>query len=389
MKRCIHVPRILLPRGDERAWAVIACDQFTSDRAYWERVAQEVGDKPSTLRFILPEAYLGDGDEEERIAELHENMHESMVNGDTYKLDRGFVLTERTTQSGTRRGILACLDLEDYTYEKGVVSPIRSSEEVVADRLPPRVALRRGAPLEFPHALVFYKDKKDKIMRALLREGLEKLYDFDLMEDGGHLTGYFIPEYIAEDVANELQGKEEPSFAIADGNHSVAAAKAFWEEVKATLSERERRTHPARFCLVELVNVYDSAIIFHPIHRLVKGVEEEAFCDFFCREVACKREGKVLVPRLAGGANAVSTVDTLVEKFVKINGGSIDYIHGDHELAAFSEEEGCVGIALGALKKDDFFAQLKGGKNFPKKTFSIGEGREKRYYLEGREISYD
>ncbi len=388
MKTSIRIPRILLPREGEEKWAVIACDQFTSDKGYWKNVAKEVGDAPSTLRFILPEAFLGE-DDEDKIQEIHENMRSAMTEGCMYKLDRGLVLTERTTESGTRRGILASIDLEDYTYEKGVVSPIRSSEEVVKNRLPARVAVRRGASLEFPHALVFYKDKKDKIMRELLAEGLEKLYDFDLMAGGGHLTGYFIPEEIARDVAQELYSRGEPSFAIADGNHSVAAAKAYWEEVKDKLSEKEELTHPARFCLVELVNVYDKAIIFHPIHRLVKGVEEEAFVSYFTQKMKCKREGDLLVPQMAGGAEVVQKTDEIIEEFVRQNGGSIDYIHGDSELKAFASEEGAIGVMLASMEKDDFFPQLKGGKNFPKKTFSIGEGFEKRYYMEGREISYD
>ncbi len=388
MKNSIRIPRILLPRKDERHWAVIACDQFTSDRGYWESLAREIGDRPSTLRFILPEAFLGE-DEEERIQEIHETMRGAMTDGWMYKLDRGFVLTERTTQSGTRRGLLVAIDLDDYTYEKGVVSPIRSSEEVVKNRLPARVAVRRGAPLEFPHALVFYKDKKDKVMKNLLAEGLEQIYDFELLAGGGRLTGYFIPEYIAKDVAQDLYSRGEPSFAIADGNHSVAAAKAYWEEIKPTLTEREQKTHPARFALVELVNVYDEAIIFHPIHRLVKGVDEEAFISYFAQAIKCKKEGSVLIPQLAGGAEAVQKTDDLIEEFVRQNGGKIDYIHGDEELKNFASEEGAVGIHLAAMEKDDFFPQLKGGKNFPKKTFSIGEGIEKRYYMEGREISYD
>ncbi len=388
MKNCIRVPRILLPRTDERRWAVIACDQFTSDRGYWERVKEEVGNNPSTLHFILPEAYLGE-DDEARIEEIHENMRAAMVEGCMYKLDRGFVLTERTTQSGTRRGLMVAIDLEAYTFEKGVVSSIRSSEEVVKNRLPARVAVRRGASLEFPHALVFYKDKKDKIMRGLKKGSLEKLYDFDLMAGGGHLTGYFIPEYIAEDVAQDLYSKGEPSFAIADGNHSVASAKAYWEEIKATLTEREQATHPARFALVELVNVYDEAIAFLPIHRLVKEVDEAAFQDYFQKQMKCERKGSLLVPQMAGGAEVVAKTDEIIEEYVRVNGGKIDYIHGDSELAEFAKEEGAVGIQLSGMNKDDFFPALKGGKNFPKKTFSIGEGVEKRYYMEGREISYD
>ena len=388
MKSCIHIPRIILPLEGFEKWAVIACDQFTSDQEYWKRVTKEVGDSPSTLRFILPEAFLGE-DDEDRIEQIHAEMYRALEDGKTEKLLRGCVLTERKTESGVRRGIVAALDLEAYTMEKGVSSPIRSSEEVVPARLPARVKVRAGAPLEFPHAMVFYRDPKDKIMRGLLDEELELLYNFELMEGGGHIRGSFIPEDLALAVTREMHQKSEPSFAVADGNHSVAAAKAYWEQIKKTLSAEERENHPARYTLVELVNVYDKAIIFHPIHRLVKGVDVEAFCDFFTRKVKCKRKGNVLFPALPAGAEGVKRTDELAEEFVRINTGEIDYIHGEEELEAFSKQENCVGIMLAPPDKDDFFPQLKGGNNFPKKTFSIGQAREKRYYLEGREISYD
>lgn len=388
MKSCIKIPRILLPRKGYRKWSVIACDQFTSDRAYWERVARYTGGAPSSLRFILPEVYLGEEDEE-RIKDIHESMYTALEDGWLYKLDRGFVLTERTTQSGTRRGIVACIDLEAYTCGAGESSPVRSSEEVVKERLPARVALRRGAVLEFPHALVFYRDKKYKVMRSLEEEDLEKLYDFDLMEEGGHLTGYFIPEYIASDIIPDLTARGEPSFAVADGNHSVAAAKAYWDEIKAELPERERKNHPARFMLVELVNIYDKAVVFHPIHRLIKSVDCDAFCEYFSGQVSCVRKGNLLYPDLPASSESVAKTDAVIEGFVRANTGKIDYIHGEKELAALSREGNSVGIVLKAIEKDDFFDSLKGGKNLPKKTFSIGEGKEKRYYTEGREISYD
>lgn len=196
MKYCLRVPRILLPESGFEKWSVIACDQFTSDPSYWERVRKTVGNAPSSLNMILPEIYLGE-DDEERIAEIHENMYAALENGYISKLNRGCVLCERTTASGVRRGIVAAIDLEAYTTERGETSPIRSSEAVVPSRLPARVAVRKGAPLEFPHAMIFYRDKKDKIMRMLAEEDLEVLYDFELMEGGGRLKGSFVPEYLA------------------------------------------------------------------------------------------------------------------------------------------------------------------------------------------------
>lgn len=387
MRGCIAVPRIVLPLSGFEKWAVIACDQFTSDREYWKRVEREVGDQPSALRFILPEAFLGE-DDGNKIEEIHANMYAALEQGVTEKLLRGCVLTERVTSSGTRRGIVAALDLEYYTTERGVSSPIRSSEEVVPSRLPARVEVRRGAPLEFSHAMVFYRDPKNKIVRGLLDEELETLYDFDLMEGGGHIKGSFIPEDLAVGVLRDMHMRQEPSFAVADGNHSIAAAKAYWEEVKAGLDGKERENHPARYALAELVNIYDKAIVFRPIHRLVKNVDADAFCDFFLKSVKGKREGNVIYPRLPAGAEGVRRTDELCEQFIKCNGGSVDYIHGEEELKALAGE-GCAGIVLLPPDKDDFFPQLKNGGNFPKKTFSIGEARDKRYYIEGREISYD
>lgn len=385
MKNCFRIPRVLLPRKGFRKWAVIACDQFTSDRGYWERVAREVGDAPSAFHMILPEVYLGENDEE-RIENIHESMRFALEEGWMHKAARGLVLVERTTKAGVRKGLLACIDLEEYSYEEGASSLIRATEEVVPSRLPARVAVRRGALVEFPHAMVFYRDKKDKLMRALEKEDLEKLYDFDLMEHGGHLTGWFLPEDISIDALHMLSGLASPCFAVADGNHSVAAAKAYWEEVKATIPENERRNHPARFTLVEMVNVFDEAIAFHPIHRYVKETDAEAFCSYFMSNVPCTRQGNTLYPKISSAAECVSRTDEAIAEYLKHNEGKVDYVHGDEILKTPGEG---VAICMPLLDREEIFTTLKKGKRFPRKTFSIGEAEDKRYYLEGREISYD
>ena len=388
MSACLRMPRVFLPAEGFEKWAVIACDQFTSDRAYWKRVEQEVGEAPSSLHCILPEVYLGE-DDEARLKEIGEYMYRLLESGFLLKYNRGLVFIERTTRDGVRRGVLACLDLEAYSCEAGVSAPVRSSEEVLKDRPPPRVALRRAGPLEFPHALVFYRDKKEKAVKLLLRQELEQLYDFDLMEGGGHLTGWFVPDDIGEDVLQAMHQKGDPQFAVADGNHSVAAAKAYWEEIKKDLSEEERLRHPARFMLAEFVNLYDPAVVFHPIHRLVKETDAEALSDYFMRAVKCRREGNVLIPALPADAESIKKTDALLEEFVRRSGGKIDYVHGKKELYRCAAEEGCVGVLLPPLEKDGFFPYLKGGVNFPKKAFSVGDGKSKRYYMEGREITYD
>ena len=389
MKQCLHVPRVLLPREGFETWSVIACDQFTSDRAYWERVAQRVGGAPSTLRFIIPEVYLGE-DDEARIEAIREHMYEALESDQLVKYSRGAVFTERTTRDGVRRGIVAAFDLEAYSCEAGVSAPVRSSEEVLKDRLPPRVALRRAAPLEFPHAIIFYRDKKDRAVKQLLREELETLYDFDLMEGGGHITGSFVPFDLAAEILAAIPQKGEPAFAVADGNHSVAAAKAHWEEVKAGLSSAERaRMHPARLMLAEFVNLYDPAVVFHPIHRLVKETDAEAVAERVLSACGGRREGALVYPALPASAESIRKIDGVLEGCVRAAGGRIDYIHGKKELARLAGEEGSLGVVLPPLEKDDFFAGLKGGVNLPKKSFSVGDGKGKRYYLEGREISYD
>lgn len=388
MKTCIRIPRILLPEGGFEKWAVIACDQFTSDKEYWNRVKKFVGDEPSTLNFILPEAFLGE-DDEERIREIHENMYRALEEEKLVKIERGMMLVERETKSGVRRGLVTAIDLEAFTTEAGAVSPVRPSEAVVPSRLPARVALRRGAPVEFPHAMLFYRDKRCRLINALMREKPDMYYDFQLMEGGGRLTGYFIPDDLAQDVARELQSGSEPYFAVADGNHSVAAAKAYWEEIKKDLTEEERRDHPARFTLVELVNLYDEAVVFHPIHRLVKEVDEQIFCDYVQRQVKCMKAGSVLYPSVPASGEGVRQIDEIIERYVHENGGKIDYIHGEENLVKFAREENCAGVILRPIDKDGFFEQLAGGGIFPKKTFSVGEDCEKRYYVEGKEISYD
>ena len=216
MKNCLRIPRMLLPREGFDKWAVIACDQFTQDRAYWERVARTVADAPSTLRFILPEVYLGEEDEEARISAVRKCMYDALESDVLTKLTRGLVFCERTTRTGVRRGILCCIDLEEFSSEEGVPALIRSSEEVLPARLAPRLAERENVPLEFPHAILFYRDKKDRAVKILLREELEQLYDFDLMEGGGHLTGWFVPEDLAAETAQLLHAKGEPVFAVAD-----------------------------------------------------------------------------------------------------------------------------------------------------------------------------
>ncbi len=284
----IQIPEILLPRQDVdlHKWAVIACDQFTSEPEYWERVSATVGDAPSTYHLILPEAWLTRPDKSERIQFSQSKMGEYLDSG-LLEPHKGFVLVERTVGDATQTGLVVTLDLETYDFNKGSQSLIRATEGTILDRLPPRMQVRRGAPLELPHILVLYDDPEFSVHNPLIeqKDALPLAYDFDLMEGSGHITGHFIkdPEtlnavidHIAElldpDKYQARYGEVDQShpllFAVGDGNHSLATAKSIWEELKPAVG----MDHPARFALVELVNLHDPSLKFEPIHRVMFNV---------------------------------------------------------------------------------------------------------------------
>lgn len=390
----IKVPQILLPESaDMRVWAVNACDQFTSDEKYWEELDGLVGDKPSALRLIFPEIYLKDNPEK-RIENINAKMREYLDGGVFKKVEGGFVLVERTTQSGTRTGIVLAIDLEDYDFAKGSKALIRSTEATILERIPPRVKIRENAPLELPHVMLLYNDPDGSVLKKAERG--EILYDFDMNMGGGHVKGTYIGN--AEEVKNAFYALtdgdkygngEKLLFAVGDGNHSLATAKTCWESVKKTLTAEETANHPARFALVEAVNIYDPALTFEPIHRLVKTDAAEKFVQGFK-----PKGGKKAYIAVNGEISEVAFPDDIPEGirqldlyitgFLKKNGGEVDYIHGEDELKSFSSQG--VGVILPAIEKDDFFRLIVTGGNLPRKTFSMGEGNEKRYYIEAKLI---
>lgn len=387
MNSNLIIPRVLIPTEDFEKWAVIACDRFASDRAYWDRVEEEVGDTPSSLRVILPEIF-GGKDSAARLEEIRETTYQYLESGALEKLNRGFIMTERTTMSGVRRGIVAAIDLEEVSAKQGERASVRTSEEVAPEQLSAYLALRRASVLEFPHALLFYRDKKKKIAKKLEKEDLEELYNFDLMEGGGRLAGYFIPLDLSILLAEELETRATPALAVADGNPSVAAAKAYWEELKVTLKGAERSRHPARYMLAELINLYDDAVDLYPIHRIVRGTDREALAQLLQKSVKCKRVGNVL-HITAKGLEAIAKCDRILADFIKRRGGEIGYVRTEEELGRAAAGADCLGVMLRPIEKDDFFDYLEDGSNLPANTFSIGDAREARYYFEGREISYD
>ena len=425
----VSVADILLPKKsvDMNKWAVIACDQFSSERDYWQRVGDYVGSQPSALNIIFPECYLEDGDKEDRIRKINAKMHEYLENKifDTYK--DCFVLVERKSADGKKRlGLMVCLDLENYSYESGSKTLIRATEGTIVDRIPPRKAIRKDAPMELPHIMVLINDKKRSIIEALYgkKDKLEKLYDFDLMMNSGSIRAWLVNkredlETVRDGLDGMLKGLDDKNrllFAMGDGNHSFATAKSTWEDIKASLPEAERANHPARYCLVELENIFDEGLLFEPIHRVFFDVDVEVFDDVlksvdptYAKESAAdvdsalksvnREDGKVHFAIEKGGkfhvysldkAKAISaprTIQTLIDEIVgKRKIGRIDYTHGVESTISVASKGNNFAVLMPNIFKDDFFDTILRGGAFPRKTFSIGEASEKRFYIEARLI---
>ena len=387
----IKIYDILLPAtADMKYWAVNACDQFTSDYPYWEEVERITKGKLSTFNLIFPEIYLKDNPEK-RIAAANAAMDKYLKEGVFKTVEGGFILVERATESGTRTGLVLAIDLEDYSFEKGAKTPVRSTEATILERIPPRVEIRKNAPVELPHIMLLYNDPTDAVLKSA--ELGEVLYDCDLMMNGGHIKGTYVKNatQVIKTIYSLVENKEDKFlFAVGDGNHSLATAKTCWENIKATLSDAEKQNHPARFALVEAVNIFDKALNFEPIHRLVKIADPEKFAK------GLKIEGKGSALLAIGGKTqkisfpedipaGIRILDNYISEYLKENGGEVDYIHGDKELIGFTVEGGA-GIILPPIQKGDFFDLISKGGNLPRKTFSMGEGNEKRYYIEAKLI---
>ena len=403
---------ILMPASaDMASWAVIACDQFTSDAAYWQRVADTVGDKESTLHMILPEAHLGSADEAAIVRKINETMDRYLA-GDTFKTyANSYIYVERTLINGTvRPGLIGAADLEQYNYNPGSTSAIRATEKTVLERIPPRQRVRKDASIEFPHVLMLCDDDQKQLIEpiAQLKDQLTKLYDFDLMEGGGHICGWLVDGQIAADfdarldayVASvpakyaDLNGAPV-TLAVGDGNHSLATAKSCYETLKANNPGVDLSNHPARFALVELENIHDDSQVFEPIHRILFDVDGkkllkdlEAICaqDGFAVEYVMGTQRGTLYLDKAKGELAVAILQEFLDAWMKDNKCEIDYIHGDDVVAELAQKDNAVGFLLPGMGKHQLFRGVISGGVLPRKTFSMGHDREKRYYLEGRKI---
>jgi len=394
---------ILLPKQhvDHSKWAVIACDQFTSDPDFWARVAAQVGDEPSTLHMILPEAWMGQIDEAARGVAINETMRRCLADELFQTLDDSLVYVERTLRNGkVRCGIVGAIDLEQYDVSPNSGSVLRGTERIVPARLPARVEIRRGAALELPHVLILIDDPQGEIIEAIPQlGGLMKVYDFDLMENCGHITGYRLCGAEADKVAAAINAL--PIILVGDGNHSLVAAKLFWDEKKTALTEAERATHPARYALVEINNVHEESLEIEPIHRIVFDAPGDLIGAFVSAhpEVALGGGAGYTIQYIdrgtpgeltISGRSVGETIDLLqvfLDEYVAERGGEIDYIHGEAELEELAARPGSIAFFMPQIEKSDLFDSVIRGGVFPKKSFSMGEGADKRHYLECRAIS--
>ena len=430
----IQIPQIYLPEAgtDLKKWAVIACDQFTSEPEYWHEVEKIVGEAPSTLNLTFPEVYIEKPGEEERIKNIQLTMRRYMDEGILQPRD-GLVYVERTVSGKTRKGITLCLDLECYDYNQGSSSLIRATEGTIVDRLPPRIKIRQGAALELPHILVLIDDPNHTVIEPLSadKSKLEKLYDFDLMLDSGHLAGYAVDEVHGNQVIEALRGLARPEtfaakygigrdepvllFAMGDGNHSLATAKAIWEKMKPQVG----MDHPSRYALVEIENVHDQGLEFEPIHRVLFGLKQDLFAELektFGANITYtplangaemtqhvdSADGEEQAIGLVGGGRqfgvikiakpasnlAVGTIQSFIDAFLKAGGAEkIDYVHGEDVVERLALQPGNAGFYLAGMHKSDLFKTVILDGALPRKTFSMGEAREKRFYMEARKIS--
>jgi hypothetical protein len=428
------VANILLPRAriDVQKWAVIACDQFTSEPEYWASVARNVGTAPSTFHMILPEAYLGTAEEDARAESIRRTMSIYLEKG-ILEPHQGLIWVERSVAGRTRHGLMLALDLERYDYHRGSQTLIRATEGTILDRLPPRIRIRSGAPLELPHILVLIDDPEFSVIEPLTerQDRLSPLYDFELMLDSGHVKGGLVQDRSMESqVVVALEHLADPSlfqtrygsgsnrgpllFAVGDGNHSLATAKAIWEQLKPTVGME----HPARYALVELENLHEPGLVFEPIHRVLFELQKdlvsalgEALGTSFRYEPSTGTEEMVRRVKTqpgpeqvvgfidANGAGVgifgkpssnlpVGTLQAFLDVWLKSGGADrIDYVHGEEIVAKLGSQPGNMGIYLPAMAKTDLFKTVIMDGALPRKTFSMGEAKEKRFYVECRHIA--
>ncbi len=416
---CFYPADLLLPdfsSVDGTRYACIACDQFTAEPAYWEEASSLVGDSPSALRLILPECYLDS--RAERTPAINAEMRRLLQSGFFREYPASLLYLERTCPDGrVRRGLIGAVDLECYSYKKGEKPLIRATEGTVLERIPPRMEIRRDAPIELPHVMLLIDDAEQSVIEPLTaaKECFRKVYDFDLMLGGGHACGWLLDETRMEAVEASLarladegtqekkyqEGKTPLLFAVGDGNHSLATAKATYEELKTVIGEEAAKAHPARFALCEVVNLHDSSLDFEPIYRVVFGADAEGllrdFRTFIDKgngrfpaqrfTVVIGREEREFVAKAGLHPQPVGTLQLFLDEYLKEHPeAEVDYIHDEGSLRALAERPNTMGFLFLGMDKSGLFPSIVAGGALPRKTFSMGHARDKRYYLEARRI---
>ena len=411
---------ILLPKdADMSKWAVVACDQFTSQPEYWQAVEDYVGEAPSALRLILPEAKLNAPDVEDRIGKINASMQRYLEKGVFKSLDHSMLYMERTQSDGKiRHGLIGMVDLEQYDFTPGSGALIRATEGTVLERIPPRVRVRKDAPIELPHVMLLIDDPDGTVIEPLTgeRAAMEPVYDFPLQQGGGHLRGWKLTERqinAVADALSELCTEEETErkyglknaapllFAVGDGNHSLATAKQCYENLKKVTSRNEWASLPARYALVEVVNNHDEALQFEPIHRVLFGVEPEqvlaALKAFYPGAYEGEGEGHTIAYTYEGHKGfitiprpkvqlAVGSLQAFIDDYLRSHAGEVDYIHGDEVTDELGSKPGNIGFKVPGMGKEQLFKTVMADGVLPRKTFSMGHAQDKRYYVEARRI---
>lgn len=383
---------ILLPKQNFENWATIACDQYTSEPEYWERAKTAAGDKPSALNIVLPEVYLSK-DNSESIEKINKNMQAYLESDVFNTIPDALIYVERIQSDGRcRRGIVGKIDLECYDYRSGVNAEIRATEQTVLSRIPPRVEIRKNAPLELPHVMLLFDDINDTVFTYLesQKDNFELLYDFTLMCNAGSIKGYLLNDNAKQFVLKQFEVLKQQNngflFCVGDGNHSLATAKECYNLNK---------TEASRYALTEVVNIHDKALEFEPIYRVVFGVEPEALIDEFVKTVGegtqkfvCvygDKEKEIFINPTA--KLAVGTLQTFLDDYVKLHADAeIDYIHGEDSLKKLASRENAVGFLFEGMQKSELFLAVNADGSLPRKTFSMGHADDKRFYIEARKI---
>lgn len=409
---------ILIPRGiDMTAWSVVACDQYTSQPEYWKEAERETNGKPTALNIILPEVYLESDECEKRTENINAQMKKYISDGIFKTYRNCYIYVERTLKNGKiRRGIIGAADLEDYDYSKGSESPVRATEGTVSERIPPRLKVRMNAKLELPHVMILIDDRKKEILEYLneKKSEMELIYDFDLMMDSGHLKGYLLNDELADYVEKKLEtfsdkeyfedkysvkNKNPLVFAVGDGNHSLATAKEYYNEVKKKYGEKAL-SMPARYALAEIVNLHDDSLEFEAIHRVMFNIDSEKIKrelmkisspeknDIGQKFVFVSGDSEETLYITKPTANlTVGTIQNFIDEYIRKNGGEVDYIHGKDVVKNLSKDKNSCGFVFDAMNKNDLFKTVILDGALPRKTFSMGEACDKRFYTEARIIN--